>query len=280
MKKITIHIEEKKKRTITEICLPESWSEVPADVYPELASIYLKKHDQMSGHDKTVRAFVLLTLKHYNVISKLSDEELYDLLSHVDWVFNKLDLMANPLPILLIDGTSYFGPLEAMENLRFAEWCVADTYFVNFSQSSAVTDLEKLTACIYRPKGSGDEFNPKHSSYRGDLREKFNDQLLDSRSMEMSKLKRSTLDGIYLFYASCRHHIIGMYSEFFPKREKKEGETEKKSDFSWFDIYDDLRGDPKFGGPDKLEDEFLHTVLASVERTKKTMKELKRTNKI
>jgi hypothetical protein len=279
MKVILISITQNRKTQEVRFNLPESWGEVPANVYPELASIYLKKSDEMDVHDKTVRAFLLLTIEHYKVIKRLSDEELYDLLKNIDWVFNKLDILDNPLPVVVINGKDYYGPQKAMENLRFAEWCVADTHFVNYSHTAALEDLQKLAACIYRPSGIGDEFKHSHPSYRGDIRERFNDQLVDQRSAEMSKLGKAYLEGIYLFYASCRHHIISMYEDFFPQKEKKEGEAPAKSDFSWFDIYDDLRGDPKFGGPDKLEDEFLHTVLASVERTQKTMKELRRTKK-
>ena len=40
-------------------------------------------------------------------------------------------------------------------------------------------------------------------------------------------------------------------------------------------MYDDLRGDPKFGGPDKLEDEPIHSVFLAQERRIIANKKLK-----
>lgn len=280
MKNIRIEISSKKKTKVTSIDLPESWDEVPDEVYPALCSIYLKTPYEMNAYDKTVRAFALLTIDHYDVISQLTAEELYPLLNLIDWVFTRLDLKRNPLQKISVSGNDYFGPGAEMENLRFAEWCVAETYFENFRLTEDRNNLVNLAACIYRPAGIGPAYQDNDPTYRGDIRQKFNDQLLSPRAKQLANLDKAVIDGIYLFYASCRHQIVALYPEFFPPPAPGEKQAVSKGDFSWFDIYDDLRGDPKFGGPEKLEDEFLHTVLASVERSKKTMKDLKRTNRI
>jgi hypothetical protein len=282
MASIIINLQEGAKVHKREIRIPDAWNAVPANVYPELCSIYLKKDHEMSDYDKAVRAFVLLSLDSYDLVEKLQADELYPMLGTVDWVFNKLDLTQNLQPVVEIDGVQFHGPADEMENLRFAEWCVADTHFVNYSKSGNVQDLQQLAACIYRPIGSGDEFCRTSSHYRGDQREKFNDQLLKSRALLMAKLPKAILDGIYVFYASCKHQITGLYPEVFPVKQKGTTNSSDSVDqqFSWFDVYDDLRGDPKFGGPDKLEDEFLHTVLASIERTRTTMKKLKKQHKL
>ena len=279
---VTIDVQEGKKFFSAELAIPESWDEVPLSIYPELCSLYLKRPDEMSDYDKTVRAFSLIALEQWDVIKKLSAIEVYQLLPLIDWVFNKLDLVVNHMPDIEIGGLSYIGPTDEMENLRFAEWCLADTHYINFAKHSNYADLHYLAACLYRPAGEGAEYIPTSSTYRGDQREKFNDQLLVYRSGIMSTLPKATLDGIYLFFASSKHRITKMYPEFFPPAPKDKPVQANAGDqqFSWFDIYDDLRGDPKFGGPEKLEDEFLHTVLASIERSKKTMKDLKKRHKI
>lgn len=281
MKIVTIDMQIGRKKLTAEMAIPENWNEVPSGTYPDLSSIYLKKPEEMNVYDKTVRAFVLLTLEHYNVVHRLDTEELFDLLPLVDWVFNRLDLSKNHIDVIQIDDIPFYGPADELENLRFAEFCVADTHYVNYAKFGNIEDLHRLAACLYRPAGEGSEYSDKSSLYRGDIREKFNDQLLNSRQLLMSRLSKSTLDGIYLFYASAKHRITAMYPEFFPPSDpKKIDKTATDQAFSWFDIYDDLRGDPKFGGPEKLEDEFLHTVLSSIERSKKTMKDLKRKHKI
>jgi len=280
MHTIDLEIESGKKSYKAIFSIASNWNEVSAMVYPELCSLYLKTPVDMSAYDKTVRAFILLTLDHYEIVKKLKGQEVYHLLKTVDWVFNRLDLQVNLLPKINIDGIDYFGPSNEMENLRFGEFCLADTHYVKYARYGQIVDLHRLAACLYRPAGLGNEYSFDSPTYRGDIREKFNDQLLNLRTKSMQNLSKAILDGIYIFYASCKHNIVGMYTEFFPPIVPGNTQPVKDQNFSWFDIYDDLRGDPKFGGAEKLEDEFLHTVLASIERSKKTMKEIKSKHKI
>nr|WP_199079060.1 hypothetical protein [Pedobacter sp. ASV19] len=220
MSEIQIDLVEGKKKYTAQISLVEKWDDVPAAVYPELCSVYLKKPEEMDVYDKTVRAFVLLTLPHFDVVKRLQDEELYELLKLIDWVFNRLDLVKNIQASITIDNLTFHGPSDEMENLRFAEWCVADTYFVNYARTGDINNLHMLAACIYRPAGEGVEYSTASSLYRGDIREKFNDQLLPYRKQIMAKLTTAQLHGIYVFFASCKHKITGMYPAFFPKPNK------------------------------------------------------------
>jgi hypothetical protein len=268
--KIRIEVEINNKLEVANIDLPESWEEVPKSVYPHLASLYLATDKQMSVYDKTVRAFVSLTFEHWKVISKLHPEELHDLLPLIDWVFNKLDVFKNPLPGVVIDKKMFYGPSDGMENLRFLEWCAASSFASAYAESENIEDLAGLAACLYRPAGRGEEYIPGTSVYRGDRREKFNDQLIAARSKKMIKLKRPALQGIYVWFASCRYQIINQYDHL-----TKSSAGDAKSGADWLDVYDDLRGDPKFGGPDKLDDEFLNYVLFSMNRNIEKMAELK-----
>lgn len=280
MTNLQITITTNGKKVSANISVPEKWDEVLPETFPHLARIYLMTANQMSEADKTVRAMVLLTAAHYPVISKLSDEEMYSILPLVDWVFNKLDLVKNLIPEIKINETVLIGPANRMDNIRFAEWCVADTFFVQYCQTKNPADLNKLIATIYRPAGNGPEFTLGDAIFRGDKRQKFNDQLLEDRTLLVAQLDQPIKDGIFVWFASCRAQIIQDYTEFFPP-EPVEGqpdvaENKKPTDFDqWMGIYDDLRGDPRFGGADKLEDEFLHTVLHSQERAIRKMKKLK-----
>lgn len=248
----------------------ERWDDIPAVIYPALVGIYLDTDKSLDKYDKTGRALTLLAFEAWPVISTMEAEELYDLLPLVDWVFNKLDLKKNFLPELIIEGKKFLGPIDEMENLRFAEWCAADTFFVNYAESEDIHQLHQLAAVLYRPAGIGDEYNPDHVTWRGDCREKFNDQLLKSRTKLMATLPEVVIQGIYLFYASCRKVIIDGYEETFPQTKKSKGKST-----GWLDIYDDLRADPKYAGPNTLDEELLHSVLFSLERSNIKMNELK-----
>jgi hypothetical protein len=267
---LVIKIEKNGKEQTAEIELPESWNEVPADVYPYLASLYLATDAHMSPFDKTVRAFTLLTWKHWRIIEQLEETELYDLVRLIDWVFDKLDLTVNHIPEFKIGVMTFIGPSNGMENLRFAEWCTAFSYAQAVPEDDTLESLQYLAACLYRPAGSGEEYTPGDVKYRGDLREKFNEQLIESRKDVMALLDRTVLHGIYVWFCSCRYQILHAYENL-----NKPPKGNKNVNGSWIEVYDDLRSDPKYGGPDKLEDEWLSYILFSLDRSILKMEELK-----
>ncbi|MBS7565076.1 hypothetical protein KHS38_11735 [Mucilaginibacter sp. Bleaf8] len=269
MKNLVIKLEINGKLEIADIHLPESWNEVPAADYPHLASLYMATDKKMSEHDKFVRAFVLLTWHHWRVIEQLLPEEMYELVKLVEWVFNQLDLTVNHQPEIKIGKQVLIGPADGMENLRFAEWCTANTYAQNVPEDETLESMRGLAACLYRPAGEGNEYKPGHATYRGDRREKFNEQLVDSRMAMLEKLDAPTLQGIYVWFCSCRYQLFAPYEKL--KQPADGGEANG----SWLDVYDDLRGDPKFGGPEKLEDDWLTYILFSLDRNKDKMDQLK-----
>lgn len=280
MKPVSIILTEGKRTRKAEFNLPDCWEEVPDAGFLPLVSLYLKAPEQMDQYDKTVRAFMLLAgAKAWPVLKELVAEELLPLLKAVDWVFDRLELKRNRFPSLEYKAVHSFGfqfkayfagPADALDNMRFGEWIVADGHFVRYSQTESPEDLDALIAVIYRPRGRGPAYKTDHADYRGDIREKFNDQLLPGRIKNIATISELTKKAIFLWYASCRQQIISQYPDFFPAAVKK---SEKQE--GWFGLYDDLMGDPKFGGAEKLEDTFIHTVFASVNRSVVKMAELK-----
>ncbi len=274
---LEINIETPDKAVKAKVDLPECWDDVPAAIYPHLASLFLKEESEMPVYDKQVRTFALLAQKAWPSIEQLLPEELYDLLRVVDWVYEKLDLSENPMPVIKVGNQKYYGPSADLSNLRWAEWIFADTNFVEYSKTKQVEVLDNLIATIYRPAGVGPDYNPTSTSYRGDNRERFNGNNLSSRATVISKLPFIQKQGIYLFFLSCRWNIILSNPHVFPQ--PKEGAKPKKQkqegyDFGWLGVHDDLCGE-KGRSPDQLEEEFLSTVLLSLERTQIKWKKYK-----
>lgn len=274
---LEIKVTEAGKAVNCKVTLPESWNEVPVDIYPYLASLFLKEEDEMPVYDKQVRTFSLLAEKAWPAIERLVPEELYELLKLVDWVYEKFDLVKNMQPVIGIDGDIYQGPADDLANLRWGEWVFADTNFVQYARTKEVGYLDNLIATIYRPAGIGAEFDPGSTNYRGDNREKFNGNNLASRLQVISKLPFIEKQGIYLFFMSCRWQLILAHPHVFPQ--PKPGEKPKKQnkegyDFGWMGVHDDLCGE-KGRSPDQLEEEFLSTILLSLERSQIKWKQYK-----
>lgn len=276
MKQVKINIEQKGRTIAGTINLPECWDEVPTVIYPFLAQIYLSK---LPGTEKTVLAFLLLVndpVVKKNVVQKLLPEELYDLLPLIDWVFDKMDLKKNLAPRFVIKRVAYIGPEDALKNMRFSEWVCADTFFTDYTLTASETSLNNLIATIYRPTGRGDQFKPGRSAYWGDAREKFNDSLIEHRAGLIKALPLMFRQAIALWFASCRWQLKTDYPKVFESDEDEAVSNPMLAADGWFGIYDDLRGDPKFGGPDKLEEEYIHTIFQSLTRSHYKMKALRK----
>lgn len=256
--------------------IPEKWDEVPGYLYPTLAQLYLAPDDQLSKYDKTYRALMLFCDDRHvlKVFRKLNADEIYDILPLVDWVFDQMDLKKNHQPRFKKTKTMYFGPEEGLRNMRFAEWVMADTYYCGYAKDKDEESLNNLVATLYRPQGKGEEYLSWNVKYRGDVREKFNDALLPARAEIMGKLSLIYREAIYLWFASCRWQLQTRYKEIFESGGERQNTM--LAGYGWFGIYDDLRGDPKFGGPAALEEEFIHTIFQSLVRSHYKYLDLKR----
>lgn len=277
MNQVKIVTEIKGKLRKATVDVPEKWDEVQPHLFPTLAQIYLSPEDKMNDYDKAYRAFMLFateTREGLKLAKELTAEELYDILPKVAWVIDQMDLQKNLVPKLHYKKTFYLGPDNSLNNMRFAEWVLADTYYCDYAETKDEKALNNLVATIYRPAGSGHEYKPGNVKYRGDKREKFNDALVADRADLLGNIPFHIKEAIYLWFASCRWQLKTYYKEVF------EGDGSKQNDilagYGWFGIYDDLRGDPKFGGPAMLEDEFIHTIFQSLVRSHYKYLELKR----
>ncbi|MGJ1366279.1 hypothetical protein [Sphingobacterium spiritivorum] len=271
----TLTIETKKQTW--NIQFPEKWDEVPLHLYPNLAQLYLKGRDRMNENDKLVRVFCLLAIEAYNGVMQMTDEEMTSCLPMIYWVFEKLEIKRNPLPSFTHKGITYIGPDQELENVRFGEFCMAETFYAQYWEHKDDKILDKLIATLYRPAGIGDLYNPEHASYRGDKREKFNGNLIDVRSAKFSDLDLAIKDGVYLYYVASRWQLFDYFPNVWPRKKNEDINTKKMNvpHYGWMGVFDDLQGE-RGHTAETLEDEFLHTTLLSLERDRIKFKELKR----
>ncbi len=260
--------------------IPENWNEVPEEQYPNLAQIYLKTENRMNEYDKLVRSFCLLTIRAWDGVKLMSDEQLAYHLQHIHWVFGELDLSLNKIPQFSIDGVDYYGPEEELGNLRFGEYCIAEAHFIAYWQHRDEKALDRLIATLYRPKGKGNQYKKDNPDYRGDIREKFNGNLVEQRAEVFADLDLAIRDGIFLFYVSARNILASYYPHVFPKKRAKNTPlgNQQVPNYGWLGVFDDLLGE-KGRTAETLEDEFLATTLMSLERSQIKFRDMKRNSK-
>jgi len=68
--------------------VPQSWDEVPVNIYPNLAQLYLKELPRMTISDKLVRVLYLLAWSAKDGIDRFDLPHLQQAFKLVEWVFN------------------------------------------------------------------------------------------------------------------------------------------------------------------------------------------------
>ncbi|MND84261.1 hypothetical protein D3C80_761490 [compost metagenome] len=275
MQEIKIEIKNRSGKVRSCTCkIASTWNELDPDVYPYIASVYLSPYKEKMH--TAVSLFTLLLCKHHQVVNYLPATDVHSMLFVTDFLFEKLDLTTNLIPVVKAGGKEYHGPKDELENLTFIEWCFADSYFERYvflkkqeQQDPANEYLDKFLAVLYRPKKQS--YDPLAIDHDGDIRVRFNENLIKERAKDMNYLPCHIRDGIVLWYMSCRQKIENDHPHIFPQKKKISG---SEPDFGWMGVFDELTGD-KFGGQDELARTNLFTVLFSMERNQIKFKKYK-----
>lgn len=115
---------------------------------------------------------------------------------------------------------SLFGPNSGLYNLTFAEFIRLETLYEKLGRDENPNIENRFCAVLYRPKDkSVDTGSPDFS---GDVREPFNDHLLDKNAKTASFLARWQKNYIRLLYEGCRNFIIDKHPNAFGTIEASE----------------------------------------------------------
>jgi hypothetical protein len=124
------------------------------------------------------------------------------------------------IPEVKAGGKTFYGPADGLSNILFHEYIHTETFYANYvkkqnvsSSSEAYRELDKLIAVLYREQVKN--YDPHALDYNGDRREPFNDWLIDSRSLLISKLSLTTKNAILLYYTGCVNLIQLRFPEVF-----------------------------------------------------------------
>lgn len=264
-----------------EINIPSHWDEVPGHLYPSLARIYLRGDEFMKDVDKLARALAVLMDGSIGIVLDLPEEQQWQLCELVRWVWSDVNLTKNLIPQFDFEGVTYVGPAGDFSNIRFGEFVMAETYFLQYIDSNFEDStlpnmkdpilLDKLIAVLYRPVGVGDEYVEGNYLYRGDARQKFNSNLIDYQSSRFLELDLAIKDGIYLWYATARERFFSYFKLLFSKRKSSGGGNNTAINWGWYGVFDDLLGE-KGRTAATLEDEFVSVTLMSLERAQEKNK--------
>lgn len=183
----------------------------------------------------------------------------------VNPLFEENDLTVNKLPEICFyhrwKTHRWRGPADSLANLTIKEFAVADSYFLAFMESKDDSLLDFLIACLYRPQDS--KKNPNRPDYDGDMREVFNEHILEKRANIVRTLSKVDKQVILYFYMASRKLLHVDYPNIFDE-DGQDGQQHKQPS-DWLDMIRTLPNE-KFGTIQQAEKENMHAVFTVVDR--------------
>jgi hypothetical protein len=253
MKELTINFRGGGKRGKSiGVSVPETWNELSKKQLEDITRVLNTDLPKISTRCYILKS--LLGVKN-SIFFSLQDYDIACLLYLTNFIFKDCTLTKNNLPIIrfgFLGLNKLAGPTDDFSNIRFKEFMFADTFL---GKSARAKDektkkffLDKFIACLYRPIDKQAE--------PGDLREKFNEHIVDKRAKQISKLSPIKKQMIVTWYKGCRAHLENLNQEVF----REDPEAKKKKGGTWGDVLLSLPND-KFGTINQAADEFIHTIF-------------------
>jgi hypothetical protein len=233
----------------------------------------------------------LLFEKHWTILQGLSDLDRETLLNGMmdedgnmlfeglpDFFYQTEPPLRNYFPLLKTKSGNLLPSATDLSNICFGEWCFLDTYFEFYFRSHGDEKwLNRMIATAYRlPDPGASENNP---DYSGDLRQAFNENLVNIHSEYIKDLPKHTKMAIFQWIAIALKKVKMIRPNVFPQVDPQLDENGKpvpiasnESGSSWMDIYTDLIG-PKFGTTDQLKKTNAMFVLDYLEKEQKNWKQ-------
>jgi hypothetical protein len=269
------YIKSKENQVSLNLQVPASWNELTPDQLLRLIKI---QFSYQAGHLQKLMVLKELLQVKWGVLHLFTSVQRLNLYPLLDFLEeNKLTKQLLPkvsvkrvalrpkIKVLLVD---LHGPEERFRNLTFEEFIYADTYFSLFASHSNELFLDKLIATIYRPQREG--YNPKSPAYKGDIREDFNENLVEDRLHLVRLLPQAVKYAILSWYRGCRKELETIYDLVFT-----EPNEQKATEGDWGDVLLSLSGG-KFGHLEQTSGQRVHTVFKEMQRIARENEEIKR----
>lgn len=124
-------------------------------------------------------------------------------------------LTRNIIPSIKTKTEILYGPADGLTNMTFKEFIHCETFLSKYRETKSQTYLDKIIATLYRPQVAN--YNPTDVNYKGDIREEFNDFLIDDRAIHLQNLDVNIKHSILLFYDGSRSFMASQYKNVFSK---------------------------------------------------------------
>jgi len=205
--------------------LPGSWNELTPDALLRVA--------QLAGDERSVADFKLKALLkitglrlvernpvvvdgelHYYLrtpgknVYLVTVDEINDVIDYLDFMFDYEEkkgqvtcvlsskLTKNLIGAVRVGDEIWHGPADGLSNLKTGEYIRAETCLHHFNTRKNINYLFMLFATLWRPAAE--------KPISTDIREPFDDGLVEDRAMKVKKVPHDVLLASLLFFSGCR----------------------------------------------------------------------------
>jgi hypothetical protein len=145
----------------------------------------------------------------------------------------------------------FFGPADALANMRMAEFCFSENYYLLWKQTQETKYLNLLISCLWRP-GKKNAANEA----AGDYRTPFNPAMHNTMAARVNKWPADVKLAMAMIYDGMRAKKISDNPKVFSDAEPQ-GETV----FGLWSIMRSVAKAGHFGDFDKVQHQYLDTIL-------------------
>lgn len=259
------------------IAIPGSWEELTGEQF-------LNVSNALYGiTDATERlAYICLCLMGRKNARTLPAETLIaDVFPVLDWIETQPAVTEQRIPCVQVGLRKYYGPESDFNNLKMVEYDFADRELFMFLLAKKEADIEKsahhlwrFAACLYRP---GKWLYNSRKDKDGDIRIKFNENTLNYHA---NKMRRHLPDGFafatLLWFKACRVLLTQLYPAVFKRAEDDTPADTYLELPNHFNLMRKIAEKGTYGTYDKVEEQYLHTILLELEKSIVEAEELKR----
>jgi len=221
---IDVHITGNKELRLSH---PESWAEVKPEQFRGI-SVYLAK-DVVSDDDRIQIARIMLSLSNADLyrLRNMEGFQIEHIINLHDFIFAESSFDRWMLENIYVGEQCFYGPEDNFRNVTWDEFVYCDTYLMLYCENKEDQYLDKLIATIYRLQSK--EYDPESPTYKGDIREDFNENTITVRADLLGCfIEKTTKDAIVINLRAVRKNIEKQYPYLFPQTDFEEAVAVKK----------------------------------------------------
>lgn len=144
--------------------------------------------------------------ERYKFLRLILQVPFRELIQYIEFIFKDLNLTKFPKSVK-IAGVEYFGPADRLSNISIEELNFAYKFYFDWISNKDISALDRLVTTLYRPATN---------EIKGDVREAFNEHLIQSRGNIFPKLPEEQKISIGFAFKGSVEYMFSKYPVIFP----------------------------------------------------------------